>query len=471
MNLKDEIKIPLILFAAFVLFYTLQIPSYTSKPDVIVFAIRSLADKPITEFAYLPKTTLLSGDALPNYHLGHTIILWIVYHLMPLNFASTIWIAGFISSISGSLIVLLTYLIWRTLNFSKRISITTSVIVGLIPSFWEQSVIGEVYALQYAFVLAFVLAFLKDKIILSSLFFMFANLVSPLSGLAFGLIFLKGFNKRNFKNAVIVGSTALIAYIIVYSFAGINIPDLLNEFDNAPEGRGLTYRTLAFFGFIFLNFNFFIFYLIKGIKLSANELKKTIINLFIATTPQLLLIFLGAAFFIELGSFQLPVFWALAFPLGYYLSKIKVNKYYFVISLIATMAFTYSLWIRTNIVVGKEREEAGKWLRINGYNNISVIGPWSVGVSVIKGRDGSNLDALQNYYIEKSCPDNEDLNKTQRNKLIIASAKKLPFRVALSRIKLSGLNIKYYNPFDKITNGRLLKLYENDSISLYKWEK
>ncbi|MCB9211399.1 MAG: hypothetical protein H6610_10110 [Ignavibacteriales bacterium] len=471
MKLNDEIKISLILFISFLIFYALQIPYYTSKPDVIVFAIRSLADKPITEFAYLPKTTLLSGEALPNYHLGHTIILWIVYQIMPFNIASTIWTSGFISSISGSLIVILTYFIWRNLNFSNRISITTSVIVGLVPSFWEQSVIGEVYALQYAFVMAFVLAYLKDKLILSSLFFMYANLVSPLSGLAFGLIFLKGYSKNNFKNAFIVGSTALLTYVVVYSIAGTNILDLLNGFDHAPENRGLTYRTIAFFGFILVNFNFFIFYLIKGIKLSFSELKNTLINLAVATSPQLLLILLGATFFIELGSFQLPVFWALAFPLGYYLSKVKINKYYFAISLIATVAFTYSLWIRTNIVVGKEREEAGKWLRVNGFNGISVIGPWSVGVSVIQGRDGSNLNALQNYYIEKSCPGNEDLTKTQKDKLIIASAKKLPFRVAISKINLSGLNLDHYNPFDKITNGNLEKLYENDSVSLFKWEK
>ncbi|MCB9247705.1 MAG: hypothetical protein H6613_03800 [Ignavibacteriales bacterium] len=84
------------------MFYALQIPYYTSKPDVIVFAIRALADKPILDFAYLPQETLLDGTVLPNYHLGHTLVLWLVYQIVPVSYSSTIWISGFISALSGA---------------------------------------------------------------------------------------------------------------------------------------------------------------------------------------------------------------------------------------------------------------------------------------------------------------------------------------------------------------------------------
>ncbi|MBK8946965.1 MAG: hypothetical protein IPM32_17095 [Ignavibacteriae bacterium] len=468
---SEKLKISILLFISFLLFYALQIPNYTSKPDVIVFAIRSLAEKPITDFAYLPQNTLLSGNALPNYHLGHTIILWLVYQIVPLDYSATIWTSGFISSISGALIVVFTFLIWLTLGFNKKKSITIAIVVGLIPSFWEQSVIGEVYALQFLFILLFVFAFIKDHILLSSLFFAYSNLVSPLSGLAFGLIFLKGFDKKIIQKSIIVGTLALIIYGIVYVLIGANLMDLLNPLSTEPEGRGVSYRFIAFVFFIILNFNFFLYHLIKGMIFTLKDIRKISLTLILATIPQILLIFAGATFFIELGSFQLPVFWALAFPLGYYISSVKINKYYFGLALIIAVSLSYTLWIRTNVVVGKEREDAGKWLRINDLNNLTVIGPWSVGVSVIKGRDGSNLNALKNFYIEKSCPKNCDIEKTKKEELIIASAKKIPLRVALSKLKLDGLQIEEYNPIKEITTGTVKKIYENESVTLFKWEK
>lgn len=471
MQTKEKIKITLILFASFLLFYALQIPYYTSKPDVIVFAIRSLAEKPITEFAYLPQNTLLSGKALPNYHLGHTLILWLVYQVVPLDYSATIWTSGFISSISGALIVVFTFFIWLNLGFNKFKAITIAIVVGLIPSFWEQSIIGEVYALQFLFILLFIYSFLKNHILLSSIFFAYANLVSPLSGLAFGLIFLKGMNKQNIIKALFVGAFAVIIYSAVYTLIGANLLDLFSPLSTEQEGRGVIYRAIVLILFIILNFNFFLFYLVRGMIKSIKDYKFITSVLIFATIPQLLLIFAGSTFFIEMGSFQLPVFWALAFPLGYYISTIKINKYYFAPALLIAMALSYSLWIRPNYVIGKEREDAGKWLRINNFDNISVIGPWSVGISVVKGRDGSNLNAFKNNYIEKSCPHNEDIIKTKKEKLIIASAKKIHLRVALSKLHLSGLQIENYDPSLEINIGSIKKIYENESVILYKWEK
>ena len=101
MLITENKKIFFILFFLFLIFYSVQIPLHTSKPDVIVFAIRSLSKLPIVDYAYLAPNTLLEGTALPNYHLGHTIILWLVYQLAPSNLSNTIWLSGFVSSISG----------------------------------------------------------------------------------------------------------------------------------------------------------------------------------------------------------------------------------------------------------------------------------------------------------------------------------------------------------------------------------
>ncbi len=150
-----------------------------------------------------------------------------------------------------------------------------------------------------------------------------------------------------------------------------------------------------------------------------------------ATAPQLLLIFAGSTFFIELGSFQLPVFWALAFPLGLYIADIKPSKVILGASLTAMLLFGFTIWVLPHYTVGFSREEAGVWLKNNGYNNISLIGPWSVGVNILKGRDGSNLDSINKYYFNKPCPDNKSLIQTDKNNLIIAESKKVSYKILL----------------------------------------
>ncbi len=471
MQISENLKLSFLLFILFLIFYAIQIPLYTSKPDVIVFALRSFSETPILDFAYLQKETLLSGEPLPNYHLGHTLVLWLVYQIFPTSNIATIWPSGLVSSISGALIVVLTFLIWRNLGLNKKKSLAIGVIVGLIPSFWEQSIIGEVYSLQFLFILLFLFSFLKDKILLSSMFFLFANLISPLSGLAFGLIFLKGFNKKTLKNSLIVGITAITLYACIYLAIGSNLFALLSPLGTEQSGRGVSYRILAFGLFVLLNFNFFIYYLGKGFILSLKEEKQISLTLIFATIPQLLLLFIGSTFFIELGSFQLPVFWTLSFPLGYYLTSKKPNKYYFGFALIGLMAFTYTLWISTNVIIGKDREDAGIWLRENGYTNISIIAPWSVGISLIKGRDGSDFQALNKYYFDKPYPSDEDIIKTNKNKLIIANEKKMSLRKVLAKTNFGGLVIEDYKPEETISLGKVTKIYENEAVSLFLWEK
>jgi len=466
-----ENKIPFSLFILFLLFYTLQIPFYTSKPDVIVFALRSLAEYPIFDIAYLNSSTYLSGEPLPNYHLGHTLILWVIYQIFPQSLASTIWPAGFISAISGALIVVFTFLIWYKLGLNKQKALIISIIVGLIPSFWEESVIGEVYALQFLFILLFFYSFLIDRWIWSGVFFLYACLISPLSGLAFGLIILKGMDKNTLLKGLGVGVSAFLFYIIIYLAIGSNILNLLNPSSHVPIGRGITYRIFALILFIVLNFSFFSIYLIKGIRFSLSNEKEKLTLLFLATAPQMILLFAGSTFFIELGSFQLPIFWALAFPLGIYLSETNHKSFLLIVALIGMLAFSYILWIQPNTVVGSSREEAGVWLKNNEFSNISIIGPWSVGVSLLKGREGSKIDSLNSYYFNKPNPENKDLLQTNKDKLIIAEAKKMPYRIALSKSNLPGLGIKLYDPIKKITVGKTKKIYENDYVVLFEWNK
>ncbi|MCP5064836.1 MAG: hypothetical protein GY936_20645 [Ignavibacteriae bacterium] len=471
MTLTENKKISFALFSFFLVFYTIQIPFHTSKPDIIVFAIRSMSEFPILDYAFLNSGTLLHGTALPNHHLGHTIILWLMYKIAPTSLFNTIWPAGFVSAISGAFLISLTFLIWKSLEIDKYKATTIAVVVGFIPSIWEHSIIGEVYVLQLLFILLFLFAFIKDRIILSSLAFMFANLVSPLSALSFGLILLKPISKNAFKNAFITGGLALILYLGVYSLIGSNLLDLFNPLRTEQEGRGIIYRSGMLTVFLALNFNFFIFYLLKGFKFTYNNENRKFFHLIIATAPQLLLLFLGSTFFIELGSFQLPVFWALAFPLGLYLSQINLKRVSFVAASLGLVAVTYFMWILPNNSIGSSREEAGNWLKGNGYKENSVIGSWDISVGVLTGKNSHSLDVLNKYYFDQPCPTDNDILRTEKEKLVIAEQKKIPLRVLLADLNIPGMGINIYEPEKEIKNGTVSKIYENDAVLLYSWEK
>ena len=466
-----ENKTPFAIFIIFLIFYTLQIPTYTYKEDVLAFAIRSNSNSPIIDFAYLNSLTLLSGDALPNYHLGHTIILWLTYQLVPETFVHSIWPSGFISAISGALVVLLTYLIWINIGFNKRKSIFIAVTFGLLPTFWEHSTIGEVHALQMLFILLFLYSFFKGRFVLSVISFLIANLISPLSGLAFPFLFLKGFNKRNFIISIIIGGASLILYFLIYYSIGADLLLLLNPVGEHSSERGIIYRICALGIFILLNFGFFIFYFIKGTKQFYYDFRPLLTRLVLASLPQVLLVFISAGFFIEYGSFQILLFWAMAVPTGYIISEIKLKSVHFIFALIFSFSLTYSLWLSPHRTIGSSLEEAGRWLSENGYEDVCLIGPWNVGINIIGSRNELELESLNNYYFDNPRPTDKDLLKTNEKDLIIATSKKIALRKILSDTKIPGLSIHEYNPINDLESGTVTKLYENNFVCLYSWEK
>lgn len=466
-----ENKIPFAIFIVFLIFYTLQIPTYTYKADVLAFAIRSNTNSPIIDFAYLNSLTLLSGDALPNYHLGHTIILWLTYQIIPDSFSHSIWPAGFVSAISGALVVLLTYLIWINIGFNKRRSLFIAVTFGLIPTVWEHSTIGEVHALQMLFILLFVYSFFRKRFVFSAISFLIANLITPLSGLAFPLLFLKEFNKRNLIISFFIGGASLILYFLIYYFLGADLLLLLKPAGEHPIERGIIYRIFTLGIFILLNFGFFSFYFIKGTKQFYYEFKPLLLRLAFASLPQVLLVFISAGFFIEYGSFQILLFWAMAVPTGYIISEIKLKSVYFIFALIFSFSLTYSLWLSPHITIGSSLEDAGRWLSNNGYEDVCLIGPWNVGINIISSRNELKLESLNNYYFDNPRPSDKDLIKTNEKDLIIATSKKIALRKILSDTKIPGLSIEDYNPISNIESGTIRKLYENNFVCLYSWEK
>lgn len=464
-------KIFILLTVGFFIFYSVQISFWTSRADVLTFACRSSADTPILKYAYLNYKSLLGDLVLPNYHLGHTIVLWIMYHLMPERLFTTVWPAGFVSAISGAFIIGLTFLIWVKLGISKYKSLIISVFTGLIPSIWFHNTFGEIYALQLVSILSFLYFFLDKKYILATIAFLFACLVSPLSGLSFSLILLADWKKETFIKAFFVGFAALVLYAFIFLAIGSDIFKIFDQLQNEYAGRSFLYRSFMLIMFIIINLNFFLYFFVKGWKQANSETKVLFRKLQLALIPQLFLLFLGSTFFIELGSFQIPLFWGLAFPVGLALSNVKLYIPKVILPLLGSIILTIVLWQLPDRIMAIDRHDAGEWLKANRYTKIKVIGDWYSSIAVLLERNNWNFKILSNDYFDRSYPSDDDFLSTGEDSVIIVCSKKPKLRKLVSKLPIEGFRLNIYNPITELKSGRTTKIYENDSVVLYKWEK
>ncbi len=474
MNFSIEHIKPRKIFAAliiiFAVFYASQISFFTSRADVLAFACRSDSETPILKYAFLNDSTLLDQPALPNYHLGHTLALWLVYEIMPFGLDKTIYPAGLVSAISGAFIVGFTFLIWLNLGLSRKKSLIISVVTGLVPTIWFHSTFGEVYALQFAFILWFTYAFLRENIPLAIFTFLIANLISPVSALSFSFIFLAGWNKKVFRNAFIVGAVSLAIYVVIYILIGSNLLNLINPLGTEVEGRSFFYRILVLGFFIAINFNFFLLYLYKGFFQSFSNDKTLTYKVLLAIAPQLLLLFLGSTFFIELGSFQIPLFWGLAFFTGSFIAEANLGLKKLAMPFWGTVILTIFLWKVPDITTGIDRHDAGVWLKGKGLET-KFIGDWNTSVGVILAKEEMGLKYLIKNYYDCPFPGEKDIQMTHEDSLLIIAGKKDIVRQYLAKLPIKGLQLENYNPSEKIKTGKTEKLYENKSLVIYLWTK
>ncbi|MFC1766746.1 hypothetical protein ACFL6U_32310, partial [Planctomycetota bacterium] len=152
---------------------------------------------------------------------------------MPVGLAHSIWPAGLVSAISGGFIVGLTYQIWIQLRLQRTQAAAIAVVAGLIPSVWYHNLIGEVYSLQLLATLLCLLFFLRGQLILTTLAFLFANLVTPISGLAFSLFLLAYGQKRWIVRAILVGGGGLAVYLLIFQAIGIDITSAFSSLEDS----------------------------------------------------------------------------------------------------------------------------------------------------------------------------------------------------------------------------------------------
>jgi hypothetical protein len=468
-------KIFLVLATIFLIFYTIQIPFWTSNPDVIIYSSKASEDKPILKYAFLDEHSLCLSDTkpLPNYHLGHNLILWLIYRILPDSISdNSIWPAGLVSAISGAFFVGLTFLLAMQLKIQKKTTIIISIFAGLIPSIWYHNLIGEVYALQLTLIILFILLFLKNKWVLSSLAFLFSNLVSPLSGLSFTFLLLAPKTKENFIKAFLVGFCALSAYIIIIFLLDLNIFDIfnLNLQPNPSRQRSFLWVVFRFCSTIALNFGLLLYYFFYGCISAKEENRRILIALFLAVIPQIVLALSKENFLVELGSFQLILFWAMCFPIGFMISNGVKSKVYFSCSLCGIFLVFIFVWWLPNTQIGKEQYNAGIWLKSNIAEENKIIGPWNCTIGVASARYRGDFNKISNKYINKAEPETDDIEKLGQKSLIIVAKKYGKIRVLLNRLPVIALKIDNYNPIESIQVGSVKHLFENRAVSIFRWD-
>ncbi|RMF06023.1 hypothetical protein D6764_03340, partial [Candidatus Woesearchaeota archaeon] len=144
------------------------------------FLILSLFVRPVFDNSdtmyYL---SLIEGKNLSENtpHWGYTLLGMIFTTLIPFN---DILSLNIMSAFFASLAVYLTFLIFRTLKFSERVSLISTVITLFSYSFFTSGFLAEVYVVQSSLLLISLFLWLEDRVLLSSLSFLLALLVSPI---------------------------------------------------------------------------------------------------------------------------------------------------------------------------------------------------------------------------------------------------------------------------------------------------
>ncbi|GAB4343932.1 MAG: hypothetical protein Kow0037_32360 [Calditrichia bacterium] len=454
------------------IFYLLQVQWQSPNADVLVYALRSAADRPILDFAFLDAPYIPGKEALPNYHLGHTVLLWLVYHLFPEGLRHTLLPGGIFSALCGALVVGSSYRIWRELRFEKKTALLAAAYAGLIPSIWFHSLIGEVYIPQLLSILLFLLYFLQERWILSAFFFLLANLISPVSALSFSFILFRPVNAKRLGAAVGIGLSALIVYLAIFKLLQIDLWKVVDNVSPDQSDESLFWKGYTAALYILLNFNFFIWWGVQGLK----EMKHRFANFFylylLALAPQLLLWVIHSQFLVELGSFQLPLFWALSLPVALCLEKSEIlSSRPFKLAIVGLFLLTLVMWHFTENTRAQNLAAAGNWVARNVPEEVKIIGNWTHGFGVSFHRYGWNLSQINRRYLDVPTPGESALLESAEPELLLVHYRRHWFREWLARLPGAFFRIPPYKPLESVRQGTIEKVYENGEVIIYRWKR
>ena len=465
-------KIFYILAGIFLIFYVLQIPRQSSSADVLTFAARSTADSPIFRYAFLDESSNLGEPVPANYHPAHTAVLWLVYRIAPEGLKQTIVPAGFVSALCGALAVGLIFLIALQLGIGRIPAVYTALVVGLVPSIWFHSLIGEIYVPQLAAISLFVYFALIGRTALSTLSLLLALLVTPFSILALPFVFLKEINRKVIQKTFLIGSLSTAAYLAVLILLDINLID--SFFTAMPDSSSLSFfiRLSRLGVFLVLNLNLGLLFLFWGLGKLWRGDRRFLFRLALAGTPQVVFSLSLPIFVIELGCFQVPLFWLLAFPVGIAVSGMGRRRRVLGLAALAVVIAVFIIfWKIPDRSLALDRIQAGNWLEQNVPDSIKLAAHWRTGVGIALERYNWNFQKLSNRFIISAYSDEKMLLESGEESLIIALSKGPFYSRLLAKLSISGISIPSFEPDRSLEKSRAQKIFGNSSVVLYRWQR
>jgi hypothetical protein len=442
------------LFGGFLLFYVIQIPWTTSNGDVLLYSARALLPLP----------------SLKNYHLGHSLLLWIAYKISPHILLHTIWPSGFVSALAGALTVCLTFLLGRDLKLTHYQSLWVALVTGLFPSIWYHSLIGEVYSLQLCCIVAFGWFFLRGRVALALLAFLAAMLVSPLSALSCTLVFLAADRKGYLRDAIFVGLLSALSYVVLSLIFNPQVFESAYLIHTSAERgiQAMLERVVRLLLILLINLNVAVPALVIGFSMLLSIHRRLSARLLWVALPQLVFLGLDHQFFVELGSFQLPLFWVLTFPIGLYLAS-RPKKRWALVQIAAGVIITIGVWLVPNTRTGAAYEQAGLWLQAREPGAVNSVGAYDGAMAVMLTKYQWDLKEVLSHHRDMRRPTEEQLEATALDPIIIIETKEDTLRRLAGN--LPGVGNQQWDPSKNLEQNAYQKLYENDYITLYKWRR
>ncbi|MBC7188472.1 MAG: hypothetical protein H5U38_15725, partial [Calditrichaeota bacterium] len=287
----------------------------------------------------------------------------------------------------------------------------------------------------------------------------------------FPLVFLGGWKKSVVRSAAIVGAVAVLGYMAVHVLLGASPFAFIKGVGHEAVGRPLPYKLLCLVGILIVNLNALLFLLAKGWMVCLRERRAQLFTLALATAPYLCLPLVSADFLVDKGCFLLPLFWALAMPIGIAIAQGKLLRTGVLLSLLAVIVVTVAVWTLPSQRLASHRAAVGVALRARFGDGIKVMGDWGTALPITVSLVGWNYERVASHYFDVSCPAEADLRASGEDSVLIVVGRKGWLRRQVAKLPLPGFAVKDCVPRVPGDDGQLQRVLTTDHLSVYLWTR
>ena len=209
---------------------------YTFFLASFVFFLFFLIKTPMNGDTYTYAYSIQNLSGANKVHYGYIFIGHLLFSFSKIFSLSPLVTIGLLSVISGTLSIILFYLVVFKISKNYVLSFLSAIILLFSGGFWIYSIHGEVYIPQLACILFTIFFVLEKRAFLASLFFIISVSITPSSVLSMPVILLLVYlNKYKRKQILYLFMTILLLFIIFTVKEFSKIPDIFNFAVYSPK--------------------------------------------------------------------------------------------------------------------------------------------------------------------------------------------------------------------------------------------